>query len=301
VYEVLGIIFALIGLGALLRAVRVFPPESAHVLNRFVFYIAFPCLVFRSLWQADIEAALWAIPPPAFLLISLTFIASYYLAKQWLSLKQESAGSFAMCVSFGNTAFLGYPFILAFRGEQALPPAIFFDQMANFLSLYSVGVAFFVYNRTGRFTFRNFREILKLPPFIAFLLALVLQQAPLPSFALTIVDSLADTTVPVIMVAIGLSLSAKHISRFLKPLLTGTVIKLALLPLFFLIVVSFLPLQELYREVMVLQAATPTLMISYALASIYNLDLDLCSSFIFLTTVVSLVSLPLWSLLVPYM
>ncbi len=299
-YHVLGVIFLLIGLGVALRAGKVFPPETARLLNRFVLFISFPCLVFRSLHGAEMDIALWTIPLPGFLLISGAFIASFFLGTRFLSLKIKSAASFAMGAAFGNTAFLGYPFIMALRGESALPPAIFFDQMANFLALYSVGVAFCVYSLTGRFSFRNLWEILKLPPFIAFWIALVMQGTTLPPIIMEAVERLADSTVPLIMVAIGLSLSPTHLSRHLKPLLAGTLIKLAFLPLLFLGVVRFLPLPELYREVMILQAATPTLMTSYALASLYSLDLDLASSLIFLTTLLSLVSLPLWSLLITY-
>ncbi|MEI6158095.1 MAG: AEC family transporter, partial [Atribacterota bacterium] len=134
-YLILGVMFILIFLGFLLREFRVFQQPAATILNRFVFYISFPCLVFQSLQSSPIERMYWIIPPVAFTLISLVFVGSYFLGMRNLKLSSESSASFAMGAAFGNTAFLGYPFIMALLGEKSLPPAIFFDQMGNFLAV----------------------------------------------------------------------------------------------------------------------------------------------------------------------
>ncbi|HSV30889.1 MAG TPA: AEC family transporter [Atribacteraceae bacterium] len=300
-FQVLAVMFILILLGVIFRLCRLLPRDAAGTLNRFVLYVAFPSLVFRSLQPSELTSALWGIPPLTFLIVSLTFVLTYFISQRSLRLPPLSAASFAMGAAFGNTAFLGYPFILALRGEAALPAAIFFDQMGNFLSVFSVGIAFCLFSRTGRFSLHNLREILKLPPFLAFLLALASRSLAFPPLFWDIVNRLADTTIPLIMVAIGLSLSATHLSQNLKPVLAAAALKLVVLPLLFVLATRFLPFPTLLREVMILQAATPTLLSSYALADAYQLDLPLSSSIIFLTTVLSLITLPLWSLLIAYL
>jgi len=297
VYQVLTVMLILIALGVVLRLFRLFPEGTAAILNRFVLYISFPCLVFRSLQPTPIEKSFWRIPPLAFTVISLIFIASYFWGKSFLKLSANSSASFAMGAAFGNTAFLGYPFVMALLGEKALPPAIFFDQMGNFLAVYSVGVAFCVYSKNHRFSFSSLWEILKLPPFLAFLIALLLNGVEIPSILMETINRLAGTTVPVIMVAIGLSLSIKHVSHHWVPILYASVIKLAALPLLFLLFTKIILFEPLSRQVIILQSATPTLMSSIALASLYDLDTNLSSSIIFVTTVISFASLPLWSLL----
>jgi len=293
--------FLLVLLGVGLRFFGVFNKEFATSLTRFVFLVTFPCLIFRSLHGSNLTPELWVIPPIAYLLISLCFVGSFYLSKRFLSLSPQTAISFAMGGALGNTAFIGYPFVMALLGEKALPPAIFFDQMGNFLSTYTVGVAFCLYIRSNKFSFFNWKEILKLPPFIAFLIAHITNQLPSPSFLEEIINLLADATVPLTMVAIGISLSASHLSAYLKPLLTATVIKLLILPLSFWLVVQLLPLAPLYQKVIVLQGATPTLMTSYTLASVYQMDTDFSSSVIFVTTLVSFLTLPLWNLILTYL
>ncbi len=293
-YQVLAVMFLLIALGMFLRATKVFPRETAPLLNRFVLYLTFPCLIFRSLQPAHLASELWKIPPLAYTLISLVFLASYFLSSRLLHLKEETSVSLAMGAAFGNTAFLGYPFISALLGEKGLPPAIFFDQMGNFLSTYTVGVLLCVYAQTKRLSARSLLEIIKLPPFLAFLLAIITNGLTVPPFLWETINRLADATVPLTMVAIGMSLSASHLFRNWKLLLSASSIKLAALPLLFLVGTQFVSFSPLYQKVMIIQAATPTLMTSYTLASIYNLDSEFSSSIIFFTTFLSLLTLPLW-------
>ncbi|MEN3185728.1 MAG: AEC family transporter [Atribacterota bacterium] len=296
-YQILIAMFIMIALGFSLRLGRLLPRDSATLLNKLVLYVTFPCLVFRSLQNSSLNFQLWSIPLLAYPVISIFFLLSYFLAHRGLKLSVPTSVSFAMGASFGNTAFLGYPFILAMVGEKGLPPAIFFDQMGNFLSVYTVGVLFCTYGRNGKFALQNLGEIFKLPPFLAFLAGITFHGILLPPFLQESIKRLADATVPLTMMAIGLALSGTHLWRNTRPLLVASATKLFFLPLVMLLLTRLYPLPGLYRQVMVLESATPTLMSSYVLASLYHLDVDFSSSVIFVTTLIAFLTLPLWGLL----
>jgi len=295
-YQLLIAMFIMIALGFFLRLGRVLPRESAPLLNKLVLYVTFPCLVFRSLQSFPIDFQLFRIPLLAYPVISALFVLAYFLARQGLKLSIPTSVSFAMGAAFGNTAFLGYPFVMAIVGEKGLPPAIFFDQMGNFLSVYTVGILFCTYSQTHRFSLQSVREILKLPPFLAFLLAIFIYGVSLPPFLQESIRRLADATVPLTMLSIGLSLSGTHLFRNVKPLLLASIMKLFLLPLAMLFLTEIGSLSSLYRQVTVLESATPTLMSSYVLASLYHLDEEFASSVIFVTTLIAFFTLPLWGL-----
>ena len=108
-YQVLLVMLILIGLGIILQIFKIFPPVTASLLNKFVLYISFPCLVFRFLQPAIIEASYWKIPPLAFSIITIIFLLAYGWGKYGLRFSPASSASFAMGAAFGNTAFLGYP------------------------------------------------------------------------------------------------------------------------------------------------------------------------------------------------
>ncbi|MGQ9747025.1 MAG: AEC family transporter [Candidatus Caldatribacteriaceae bacterium] len=289
--------FILIALGFFLRLGRLVSKDAAFLLNKLAFYVTFPCLVFRSLHDFQLDPKLWNIPLLAYPIISVLFIFSYLLAHKHLKLSIPTSVSFAMGSAFGNTAFLGYPFIIAIVGERGLPPAVFYDQMGNFLSVYTVGILFCVYRQKQRFSLQGTTEILKLPPFLAFLMALFFHRLPLPLFVQESIHRLADATVPLTMLSIGISLSGKHLFRNVKPLLVASFIKLGVLPLIMILCSYLYPLEPLYRQVAILESATPTLMSSYVLASLYHLDEEFSSSVIFLTTLIAFVTLPLWGLI----
>lgn len=297
-YQTLITMFILIALGFFLRLGRLVSKDATSLLNRLAFYVTFPCLVFRSLHGSQLDPKLWGIPLLAYPIISILFIFSYLLAHKHLKLSIPTSISFAMGSAFGNTAFLGYPFILAIVGEKGLPPAVFYDQMGNFLSVYTVGILFCVYRQQQRFSLQGSGEIFKLPPFLAFLVALFFHhRLPLPTFVEESINRLADATVPLTMLSIGISLSGKHLFQNVKPLLAASSIKLGVLPLIMIFCSHFYPLEPLYRQVATLQSATPTLMSSYVLASLYRLDEEFSSSIIFLTTLIAFVTLPLWGFL----
>lgn len=295
-YQVLIAMFTMIALGFVLRLGRVLPRDSAPLLNKLVLYVTFPCLVFRSLQNSSLDPRLWSIPLLACPVISIFFLVSYFIAHRGFKLSVPTSVSFAMGSSFGNTAFLGYPFILAIIGEKGLPPAIFFDQMGNFLSVYTVGVLFCTYGQNGKFTLQSMGEIFKLPPFLAFLVGVAFHGIFIPPFLRESINRLADATVPLTMLAIGLSLSGTHLLRNTWPLLVASATKLLVLPLAMLLLLRLYPLPDLYRRVMVLESATPTLMSSYVLASIYHLDTEFSSSVILVTTLIAFLTLPLWGL-----
>ncbi|MGC8777509.1 MAG: AEC family transporter [Candidatus Caldatribacteriaceae bacterium] len=295
-YQVLIAMFLMIALGFFLRLGRVLPREATFLLNKLALYVTFPCLVFRSLQNSQLDPRLWDIPLLAYPIISVLFLLSYSLAHRGLKLSVPTSVSFAMGSAFGNTAFLGYPFIMAIVGEKGLPPAIFFDQMGNFLSVYTVGILFCTYGKSKKISFQSAGEIFKLPPFLSFLLALAFHRLSLPPFLQESINRLADATVPLTMLSLGLSLSGAHLFQNVRPLLVASILKLAALPLGMLFFTRLYPLPPLYRQVMILESATPTLMTSYVLASLYHLDEQFSASVIFITTLIALLTLPIWGL-----
>ncbi|MCD6155631.1 MAG: AEC family transporter, partial [Candidatus Atribacteria bacterium] len=84
---------------------------------------------------------------------------------------------------------------------------------------------------------------------------------------------------------------------YLKPLFGAALIKLFLLPLATLGVSQLFFFSPLERGALIMESAMPTLMTSYVIASLYQLDTQLISSGIVLTTLLALGTLPLWSLL----
>lgn len=116
----LAALLAPVALGAALGRARLFadPDAALDALNRVALHVAFPALVVATLGAPGARAAhgpaFYALVPAA---LALTLGAARALSPR------RAAGSVALVVAFGNTAYLGLPFVAAVLGPGALPTA----------------------------------------------------------------------------------------------------------------------------------------------------------------------------------
>lgn len=108
-YQVLLVMLILIGLGIILQIFKIFPPVTASLLNKFVLYISFPCLVFRFLQPAIIEASYWKIPPLAFSIITIIFLLAYGWGKYGLRFSRQVVQALLWGLLLATQLFLAIP------------------------------------------------------------------------------------------------------------------------------------------------------------------------------------------------
>lgn len=112
-------IFALTLVGWLARRVGIFSPQSTTELNRFVVYLALPALLFdivakanfAQLWQPGF-VAVFAVS--TFLFFVLTVAVSRIMGRPI-----GNAAILGLNASYSNTAFLGFPLLLATLGPAS--------------------------------------------------------------------------------------------------------------------------------------------------------------------------------------
>jgi len=107
-------------------------------------------------------------------------------------------------------------------------------------------------------------------------------------------DMIAQSASPVVLVSLGVFLARKIPLRSIwKPALAVSAVRLFIVPALFYVVAWRLNSIELY-EVTVLEAAMPLAVTPFALSSMYPLDRSLTVTVIFISSIASLVTLPLW-------
>jgi malonate transporter len=118
-FGIIAPVFALIGLGALAMQLKLLELPAIKGMNDFVFYLAMPCLLFRSVADA---------PPLRLLDVAGSFIVGAVLifafaviiARKIFGVRLADASIFALNSVFGNTVMLGIPIIDAAYG----PPGV---------------------------------------------------------------------------------------------------------------------------------------------------------------------------------
>jgi predicted permease len=138
------------------------------------------------------------------------------------------------------------------------------------------------------------RRLATLPPLWALALGLALHGAPLPAAVDHVLDRIGVSTVPLMMLSIGMSLEVRHWRRDLGLVGVVTAARLLLVPAAIYGLTAALHLPPEWRRVAVIQSAMPTMFFSLTLALLFRLQVDLVVNVIVLSTVSSFVTLPLW-------
>lgn len=300
--DILGAIlplFLIIGLGVLLRALRIANEQWVTILNRYGLYVGLPALVLNSLLKAGGAQVLnWNLIGLNTLLLLGILLLTLGVTRV-LRLRLSLANTFVVGVFFGNIGYLGYPFISGLiPGSEAL--ISIHIALYNIL-LFSAGLLVLELSRGDNACCGDIpRRLAANPLVLAIVLGLLFLISGLrpPPFINKGIGMLAASAPPVVLFSLGVFL--------FRPLPRGRVLGSALLlcglrllavPLLFLACSHWLQPGPAFR-VSILEAGMPMAIVHFALAEEYALEKDVIAAAITVSTVLSLFSLSLvWALI----
>ena len=277
-------ILILVLIAYLLKRLGLFKEEDAKVFTNYVIYVALPVVAFKSSHSLGITKETVSIVLLAWLSISSCLALSYLLGKIF-KLDSPTLRTFLLISSFGNTAFLGYPYTFHLFGEEGLSYAVIYDSLGSFIMVSTVG---FLIARGSV----DAKRILTFPPFLGLLLGFLLKDYPI-DFLREFLDGVSLSLSPVILFALGLSLSFSGIRKYLKLSIFALVIKMGFSALITYLVAKALKLQGLALYVSVLESSMPSMVFAGILALRYGLNHELAFASVGLGIILSLIIFPL--------
>ncbi|MCJ7808785.1 MAG: AEC family transporter [Desulfobulbaceae bacterium] len=297
-------IFLIISLGWFLRSRRLVTAEILVPLNRLVYYLAIPAMIFRAVANASFAAFF----SPALLAATLGPIMIVFFVALFcgllFSMKRKLMGTFVQSSFHGNLGYIGFAVCYYLLGEDGLTRASilagFMMLMQNFLAV--LVLQFFSGNgdihRTPWFFMK---KILGNPVILSAVAGILFSVLEIPIGA-TIdrsLEILSNMALPLALLVIGSSISFDLIRANIGiSFLTG-VFKLLLLPAIGLAAYSFLAIPPEQFVPGVILLASPTATITYIMAGEMKGSTSLASSAISLNTLLSGVTFFFWlSLLV---
>ena len=291
-------IIIMIGLGYFLKRIDFLSEKDIDPFNRIVMYILMPCMIFHAIYSADMSLLpKLGVLPFVILASSLaTGIVSYFILKQ-LNLDDIQLWSVLVTVMIANTAFMGYPVNLGIYGQDGFLRAIFCD-IATLCIFLMLSCALIL--RFGGTVKTAVRKIAFFPPLWAVVLGLVFNFLNIPIGAVVdnTVNYLGQGAIPLIMIALGLSIDFTALSRSKSMIVFTSIMKLAFFPFVAFIIATQIGLVDLQYSVSIVEAAMPSGMLSLLLAITYKLDYELTSDCILINTVISLITLPVIIMLI---
>lgn len=289
------LVIAMLVAGLVVQRLGTFPENAAETLNRFVIQICVPALVLVLVPKLHVSADLGLLAATPWLLTALS-IPLVLLVCRAFGFGNGVRAALLLCIPLGNTSFIGYPMIGALLGEDRVPLAVVYDQLGSFFLLSSYGL--FVVARHEGTEVPTVRTVavrmLRFPPFVALLLALV--PWPHPEWLDEALRRVGQALVPIAMFAVALKMKLRWPPER-GALVVGLAAKMVLLPAIALLIGRAVGAPTDVLRVNVLESAMPPMITAGALAITAGLAPELAAALVGWGIVLSIGTLPLWAFL----
>jgi len=267
-----------------------------RALTDLVFIILLPALVLDVIWQVDLNSSSLQIS-----LLAATGVTTG-LVVMWLVLKKlnttnKQKGALLLAAAFPNATYLGLPVLDQVIGEHTRSIVLQYDLFACTPILLSGGMLLAKYFGGQNTKVHPLRELTKIPPLWAVSIGILLNVTgvPRPDFVHSVLSVLSGGVVPLMLIVLGMSIRWHSLRlTFLKLLLPVVVIALLVGPLLVYLMSGVIGLDQQLMVPVTLLAAMPTMVFGIVICERYELDSELYAAAVTLTTICSLVTLPLW-------
>lgn len=303
-----AVVWMIIAVGYVLGRIKVLGPEARVVLSRVAFFVASPCLLFLTISESPIREVLgpqFAVAAlSAFTMLGLFFLFGKFFLRGRSGADLVIGG---MSASLVNAANLGFPIAAYVLGDISLAAPIVMFQLALYAPIY-VGLldqltagkrsTSRVRPRASVEVLRRLGQTLGNPMIIGCALGLIFswQNWRLPEQIHESVELLAGASIPLMLLAFGLSLVGSHpldkASGRRRDVLIAVSIKLVLHPLLAYVIAAFVfRMDGLMLLAAVVMASLPTAQNVLVAAVRYGTGETIARDTVLVTTILGIPSM----------
>ena len=314
-FKQMTILFVIMIIGFICRKKKILNDEGSRVISGIVVNVANPALILSASINKEtvIEGRNLVMVSILSVSVYIALILFSSILVRALRLKKKEYGTFMVMTVFSNIGFMGFPLISAVYGSEALLYASFFVIPYNVL-IYTWGImAMRKKDEKEGTDEKNLKEgngtsgILAKDKFgrvfnigvIACIITIIiyLSRIRVPAIVENVITSLSALTAPLSMIVIGDSFSKINIRSLLSDgqIILFSIIKQMLIPIVGVFVLKLCGLDNMMMAVCMVMLATPVGSMTAMLAQQYDGEYELASKGIALTTVLSVVTMPLVS------
>ena len=293
--EKMALLVMLLALGYLCARLKLVGPEFNKGLSKLVINVFLAGMILSSVINKKLEMTGGDV---AFGLLMMTLSMLICVGIGWLSptllrIKDGDKGMYRILAAFMNNGFVGCPLVAAVYGENA----VFFASLSNIpfnLLLYTAGVM--LLQKGDKNTKFSIKSVINVP-IVATLIAFVIFifEIPMPKLVDDVADTLSAATVPLSMMCVGLSLGSVSLKEaLLQPRLYGiSLVRLLSCPLAVWLVLRIFITNPVILGTIVILSACPSAIICTILGIQYGRDGVESSEAIFISTMLSMITIPL--------
>lgn len=295
------IMFLLMSVGFVGSKIGMITEETSKRLSAIVVNIANPAMILVSgISDERMEGRELLSLTVVILTIYAVLLLLAYLLPVLLRVDPKSRGVYQAMTVFSNIGFMGYPIIAALYGSSAVLYGALYSIPFNIL-IYTFGVSALRKKENGEEKKKlSLKEVLNIGVITSIIsLILYLWQIRVPGFLTDTLNYLGNLTAPLSMMVIGASMTSISLRELFTDvrLLLFSLIKLLLIPVLGMLLIRQVVTNEVICGVFMIMLATPAGSMTAMLAQEYDGDYETASRGVTLTTLLSVITMPVVSLL----
>jgi malate permease and related proteins len=285
-------VFCIFALGFIGQKVIGFDPKA---LSTMALYLMSPVLAFRTFYENELNMdylylAVYGLGI-CFGLISIVYAIAYF--KKY---SKSETSSLILSSVFMNNGNYGTPVALFAFGAVGFDIAVIFMVIQQ-LIMSTIGI---YYAAKGSDEHDGIRAalmaVVRMPVVYGAILGIVFQltRIDISEIFYESINLVADAAIPTIMIILGMQLAKISLKKLeIEKVSYSLIIKLAISPLLAVVFAMILPVSEIVRNVMILMAAMPSAANTTMFALQFNTKPDFVSSVTLISTLSSIVTLPI--------
>ncbi len=304
------VLFLLILAGYIIKKLNVITDNINKELTNLILYVTLPSFLLTAMnfdFSPEVLVKSGKLVAISLSIYAFTTLLSYGVAKVF-KIKGNTKDILQFIIVFSNVGFMGYPVAQAVFGEVGTFYAAIYNLPFNIL-IWTLGVYFMTRKHEEEYSisdiesspqigetkfswkvFVNPAIVAVISGFIMFVFSIKL---PAPIF--NTLKLIGDTTTPLAMMFIGTTLADVDYKDIFvdKRAFLFSIIRLLIIPVMAMLVLQFLGFKDYLVGIPVIILAMPAPAMVTILATKYNNDYHLASKTVFLSTLFSILTIPL--------
>ena len=266
-------------------------------LSRLVINLTCPALILSSAMTGELPEREYILP---LLLISVVTYAVLtgvaFVLPRYLTRKKADEGAIGFALMFGNVGFMGYPVVASIFGHEAVFYAAVLN-VVNTFAVFTIGTMLI----TGKSEVEDSRfqkKVLYSTPMLAAyltMLIVIFRIDNIPAWICQPLTMIGNITVPAALLIIGSSMSNLPLRALMgnTTVYATTLFRLALLPIGIYYLCLLLGFSSFVININTVVIAMPVATYGTILCLKYHKDTTLMTEVTFITTLLSMLTIPL--------
>lgn len=294
------ILFLLIVVGYIARKVKFIDSDIKGHISKLVLNVTLPLFIFGAMqfeFSKDVLKETGILVIISFVFYAVVTLISY-LYVNGFKIKEAKRDVFQYVIIFSNVGYMGYPIMNEIAGKTGLFYAAIYNLSFNILT-WTLGVYIMTRheNKDKKISIKERLMHVINPSLIAVIFGFTcfIFSIKLPVVLIDTFDSVGGVTTPLSMMFIGIILSEIRLKDIISDFSVFGVVAMRLLitPILVYFTLRFLGFEEMVLIIPTVLSAMPAAANTAIVASRYNNDYQLASKLIFITTLLSIVTIPL--------